>query len=162
MDTKFLETMIKTCSVSGHEEQLQRKVIEYMKPICDEIMSDNTGNVISVLNPESNIKVMLCGHIDEIGFIVKSVEANGMLRVLTAGGVRCGQYLGTHVEIHNANGIVNGVVVTNSSLLKNKDLSSDDILIDIGATSKEDALKVISVGDPICASTDFKYLLNNS
>ena len=161
MDIKFLETMIETCSVSGHEEKLQRKVIEYMKPVCDEILSDCTGNVISVLNPESDVKVLLCGHIDEIGFIVKSIESNGMIKVLNAGGVRCGQYLGTHVEIHNTNGIVNGVVVTNSSLLKNKDLSADDLIIDIGATSKEDAMKVVSVGDPICASTDFKYLLNN-
>ena len=161
MNKDFLETMIQTCSVSGHEETLQRKVIEYMKPLCDEILSDATGNVISVLNPDSDTKVLLCGHIDEIGFIVKGIESNGMIKVINAGGVRCGQYLGTHVSIYNSKGVVNGVVITNSSLLKNKDLSSDDLMIDIGAISKEEACKVVSIGDPICASVDFKYLLNN-
>ena len=86
MNIKFLETMLETCSVSGHEEELQRKVIDYMKDDFD-ILSDATGNVISVLNKESDIKVLLCGHIDEIGFLVKSIDASGMIHVINAGGV---------------------------------------------------------------------------
>lgn len=160
MNLDFLKTMLETCSVSGHEEELQRKVMDYMKEECDEILSDATGNVISVLNPSSSVKVLMCGHIDEIGFIVKSITSNGMLQVVNAGGVRVAQYLGTHVQIKTANGIVNGVVVTNGSLLKNKELSSDDLLIDIGATSKEDASAFVSIGDCVCASTTYKTLLN--
>ena len=75
MNKQFLENMLETCSVSGHEEELQRKVIDYMKADFD-ILSDATGNVISVLNKESDIKVLLCGHIDEIGFLVKSIDSN--------------------------------------------------------------------------------------
>lgn len=159
MNIQFLESMLETCSVSGHEEELQRKVIDYMKDDFD-ILSDATGNVISVLNPESDVKVLLCGHIDEIGFLVKSIDSNGMIHVINAGGVRAGQYLGTHVQIKTASGMINGVVVTNSGLLKNKDLSCEDLIIDIGASSKEEA-SVVCVGDPICASTTYKYLLGD-
>lgn len=161
MNKQFLEEMIQTCSVSGHEEGLQTKVIQEMETYADCILKDYTGNVISVLNPEADTKILLCGHIDEIGFLVERVEANGMIKVINAGGVRCGQYLGTHVNIHTQNGILSGVIGTNGDLLKNKDLKAEDLFIDIGATSKEDALKHISIGDPICAASDFKYLLNN-
>lgn len=161
MNQKFLENMLETCSVSGYEEKLQRKVIDYMKDVTDEMITDVTGNVISVLNPTSTTKVLLCGHIDEIGFIVADVKANGMLKVVNAGGVRSTLYLGTHVQISTANGIVNGVILTNSTLTKKGDLSVDDLTIDIGATSKEEALKVVAIGDPVCASTSYKYLLND-
>ncbi|MGN1345112.1 MAG: M42 family peptidase [Traorella sp.] len=160
MNQKFFEEMLSTCSVSGHEEELQRKVIAYMKDSCDEIMTDVTGNVISVLNPQSNVKVLLCGHIDEIGYIVTHIQNDGSLKVTSAGGLRHGQYIGTHVQIKNEKGIVHGVVVTNSSILKKNELSSDDITIDIGAKDAEDAKKYVSVGDPVCASTTYEYLLN--
>ncbi len=158
MNIKFLENMLETCSVSGHEEELQRKVIDYMSDF--DILTDATGNVISILNPESDVKVLLCGHIDEIGFLVKSIDSSGMIHVINAGGVRAGQYLGTHVQIKTSSGMVNGVVVTNSGLLKNKDLSCEDLIIDIGASNKEEA-SIVSVGDPICASTGVKYLLGD-
>ena len=51
MNREFLNEMLKTMSVSGHEEELQKKVIHEMKSYADEIISDATGNVISVLNP---------------------------------------------------------------------------------------------------------------
>ena len=66
MTKEFLYTLLDTMSVSGHEIELQKKVIAEMTPWCDEIRTDCTGNVISVLNPEAPYKVLLAGHIDEI------------------------------------------------------------------------------------------------
>ena len=161
MNREFLETMLKTMSVSGHEEELQKKVMAHMQPYADQILTDVTGNVISVLNPDSSCKVLLCGHIDEIGFIVTAIQSDGSLKVTNAGGVRAVLYLGTQVQIKTKTGIVNGVVITNSSLVKRNDLSCSDLTIDIGASSKEEAEKLVSVGDPVCAKTDVLPLMNN-
>lgn len=161
MNKEFLYEMLKTCSVSGHEEELQKKVICYMNEYADEVLTDFTGNVISVLNPLSETKVLLSGHIDEIGFIVTCVQSDGSLKVTNAGGVRPVLYLGTQVQIKTKKGYVNGVVITNSSLIKRNDLSCEDLTIDIGASSKEEALKVVSVGDAVCAKTDVLPLLNH-
>ena len=161
MNQKFLEEMLDTCSVSGHDIELQKKVIDYMKDVSDEIMTDMTGNVIQVLNPHSPLKVLLCGHIDEIGFIVTSVQSDGSLKVTNAGGVRAVLYLGTHVQIKTKNGIVHGVVIVNSSLMKKTDLTCEDLTIDIGASSKEEALRYVDVGDCVCASTSYQYLIHD-
>lgn len=161
MNRGYLETILKTMSVSGHEEELQKKVMGYMKGYADDIMTDATGNVISVLNPQSDSKVLLSGHIDEIGFIVTSIQPDGSLKVTNAGGVRAVLYLGTQVQIKTKSGIINGVVITNSSLTKRNDLACTDLTIDIGAADKEEAAAVVSVGDPVCAKTDILPLMND-
>ena len=81
MNKQFLYTLLDSMSVSGHEISLQKKVIEEMTPYCDEILTDYTGNVISVINPDAPFKVLLAGHIDEIGLVVTCIEENGMIRV---------------------------------------------------------------------------------
>lgn len=58
-------------SVSGHEIPLQKEVIKEMTPYCDKIVTDYTGNVISILNPDAKFKVMLAGHIDEVGLVAE-------------------------------------------------------------------------------------------
>jgi len=67
MNKEFLYTLLDNMSVSGHEISLQKKVIEEMTSHCDKIMTDYTGNVTCILNPDADFKVMLAGHIDEIG-----------------------------------------------------------------------------------------------
>ena len=64
MNKEFLFEMLDTMSVSGHEIGLQKKVIREMTPYAHEIRTDYTGNVVCVLNPEAEFKVLLteCNH----------------------------------------------------------------------------------------------------
>lgn len=87
MNKEFLYEMLDTMSVSGNEIMLQKKVIREMTPYADEIRTDYTGNVICVLNPEADFKVLLTGHIDEIGLIVTHICGDGLLKVAKAGGI---------------------------------------------------------------------------
>ena len=87
MNKNFLYTLLDSMSVSGHEIPLQKKVIEEMTPFCDEIRTDYTGNVFSILNPDAPFKVLLTGHIDEIGLVVTYIQSSGLLRVTRAGGI---------------------------------------------------------------------------
>ncbi len=159
MNKEFLYSLLDSMSVSGHEIELQKKVIAEMTPCCDKIITDYTGNVISVINPDAPFKVLLAGHIDEIGLIITNIQSNGMLRVAKAGGIRAGVYPGHKVVIHGYAGIIYGTVVHNKAMTKG-DLKDGDLIIDIGAKDREDARKYVREGDPIHLDTYHKELLN--
>ncbi len=159
MNKEFLYTLLDSMSVSGHEIGLQKKVIAEMTPHCDKIVTDYTGNVISVLNPDAPFKVLLAGHIDEIGLIITNIQNDGMLRVAKAGGIRAGVYPGHQVVIHGYAGTVYGAVVHNKAMTKG-DLKDGDLIIDIGAKDAEEARKYVQEGDPIHLNTYHQELLN--
>lgn len=160
MNTSFLYEMLSTSSVSGNEIALQKKVIDYMTPIADAIQTDDNGNVISILNPDSKYKIMLAGHIDEIGLMVCAINADGFLEVKNIGGIHKSTYLGHKVRIHTKDGIIFGAVVNSHDLSSKKNLENSDLLVDIGASSKEDAKKYVSIGDTITFDTDYHELKN--
>ncbi len=159
MNKEFLYTLLDSMSVSGHEISLQKKVIEEMKPFCDEIRTDYTGNVISILNPDAPFKVMLAAHIDEIGLIVTHIQENGLIRVSRSGGIFPRTYPGHQVVIHSETGKVYGAVVNNKDMDKEK-LETGDLYIDIGAKDGDDARKYVQEGDPVHLNTYHQALLN--
>lgn len=58
MSREFLYELLSTASVSGFEEDIQRKVMKYAEGFADEIYTDEIADVVSVINPASQIKVM--------------------------------------------------------------------------------------------------------
>ena len=159
MNKDFLYELLDNMSVSGHEIPLQKKVIAEMTPHCDQIMTDYTGNVTCILNPDAPFKVMLSAHIDEIGLIITHIQGDGMLKVARAGGIRPHVYPGHQVVVHGYNQTIFGTVVNNSDMGKG-DLKDVDLTIDIGAKDQEDARKYVQEGDPIHLHTYHAELLN--
>lgn len=159
MNKEFLYTLLDNMSVSGNEIELQKKVIAEMQPYCDAILTDYTGNVISVLNPDATFKVMLAGHIDEIGLIITNIQSDGLIRVAKAGGIYARCYPGHQVVIHGAKGKIFGTVVNNKGMGKEK-LEAGDLIIDIGAKDAEDAKQYVQPSDPIHLNTYHQELLN--
>ena len=159
MNKEFLYTLLDSMSVSGHEIGLQKKVIAEMKPYCDEIRTDYTGNVISILNPDAPFKVMLAAHIDEIGLVVTQIQDNGLLRVGRSGGIRPSTYPGHQVVVHGYNGPIFGSVIYSKAVDK-ADLKVNELYIDIGARDEADARKYVQEGDPIHLHTYHSELLN--
>lgn len=159
MNKEFLYTLLDSMSVSGHEISLQKKVIAEMTPYCDKILTDYTGNVISVLNPDADFKVMLAGHIDEIGLIITHIQGDGLLKVAKAGGIRARMYPGHQVVIHGEKGPVYGVVI-NSKAMNKADLEASDLYIDIGAKDSQDARQYVQEGDPVHLNTYHQELQN--
>ena len=159
MNKEFLFEMLDTMSVSGNEIGLQKKVIEEMTPYAHEIRTDKTGNVISVLNPQADFKVLLAGHIDEIGLIVTHIQPDGMLKVAKAGGIRAGAYPGHQVMIHHGDTQVPGVVILNDTM--KGDIKDKDLIIDIGAKDRADARKYVEEGDPVHLHTYHLPLQND-
>ena len=159
MNKEFLFEMLDTMSVSGHEISLQKKVIKEMTPYADQIRTDKTGNVICVLNPKADFKVLLAGHIDEIGLIVTHICGNGLLKVAKAGGIRVNTYPGHQVMIHHGENKIPGVVVMNDAM--KGDIKDKDLYIDIGAKDAEDARKYVEEGDPVHLNTYHLPLQND-
>ncbi len=159
MNQEFLYSLLDSMSVSGHEIPLQKKVIEEMTPYCDEIRTDYTGNVISILNPQASFKVLLAGHIDEIGLIITHIQKDGLLRVAKSGGIRPATYPGHQVLVHGYAGTICGAVVHSKATSKN-DLSPNDLYIDIGAKDEDDARRYVQEGDPIHLNTYHHEMIN--
>lgn len=160
MNKEFLYDMLGTASPSGDEFRLQKKVMNYMNDMTT-VDTDTIGNVYCSINETSSTQIMLVGHIDEIGLMVVNFSGDGMAKVIRTGGIRVPTYFGQKVRIMTKNGVVYGAVGTGSNLLKTKDATAENLWIDIGATSKEDAMKVVSHGDYAVLDTDYRELLND-
>ena len=74
-DRKLLETLLSIHSPSGYELELQKALIKETKDIFDEVITQNNYNVIHVLNPKSETKILLAAHIDEVGMIINKINA---------------------------------------------------------------------------------------
>ena len=156
MNKEFLYDMLNTMSVSGHEIPLQKKVISHMQPYAHEIRTDHTGNVICVLNPQADFKVLLAGHIDEIGLIVTHIRPDGLLKVARAGGIRPVNYPGHQVLIGEQE--TPGVVIFHDEM--KGELKDKDLIIDIGAKDAADARRYVQEGDPVHLRTHCTELAN--
>ena len=77
---EFLKSLVNAPSPSGYELPAARVYREYTEPLADRVTTDVHGNVAAVLNPEARMKIMLAGHIDEIGFIVHHISDEGLPR----------------------------------------------------------------------------------
>lgn len=143
----FYTTLQKLCacpSVSGREDRVRALLTERITPFADEVYTDNLGNLIArKKGAGEGPSVMLCAHMDEIGFFVTFIEESGMIRVATAGGISC--VASAYGQVISERG-VRGVLVPEGKV-KPADLTADKLYIDIGVKSRKEAEKKISVGD---------------
>jgi len=161
MNYSFLYEMLETESPSGLEFNLQKKVIKYMENDADKVITHHSGNVINVLNPNSDIKILLSGHIDEIGLMISEVLSNGLCKVTSAGGIRANSYFGQKVNAITLDGRrIPGVCNVVSGCYEKK-CDASNLVIDFGVDSKEEALKLVKPGDYVIFDTTYKMLANN-
>lgn len=160
MNQEFLMNMLDTISVSGYEEPMQDVVREEMQPVADQILEDDMSNLICVMNPEHETRIMLSAHGDEIGLIVSNVTGEGKLQVIARGGIIPHTYPGQHVCIQTEKGRVYGVMEVTRAMLKKEDLSPRDFLVDIGVDTREEALELVQPGDPVSPDVTVRELAN--
>ncbi len=147
MKRKLYQNLQELCacpSVSGREEGIRALLSEKILPYAHEVRMDALGNLIAKKKGQGEApSVMLCAHMDEIGFLVTFVEESGLLRIAPVGGI----YFSASAfsEVVSEKG-VNGVLVPEDKV-KAADYAAPKFLIDIGATDRKDAEKKVSVGD---------------
>lgn len=163
MNNDFLYQLLATASPSGNEEEIQHKWIDYVKGFADDVRSDMAGNAIGILNPDAPFKVLLAGHCDEIGFMVKRIDNQGFIYVEKVGGISPKVAVGMKVEILGSKGRITGVVGVNAEHHGGvkEDLKFEDIYIDCGAKSKAEITEYVQIGDLAVYKREVELLMND-
>lgn len=161
----FLKTIADAPSPSGYEQPAARVYRAYTEPLADVVSTDVHGNVTAVLNPGASMRIMLAGHMDELGFIVHHIDKEGQLHFRTIGGHDSAVAIGQRVWIYGKQRIA-GVIGRTAIHLQDeaerkKKPEIKDMWIDIGATSREQAAEVVSLGDVATYQCEFQPLLGD-
>jgi putative aminopeptidase FrvX len=148
----FLDELLETATPSGFEMNGQRRWVEYVDGFADDVWTDDYGNAVAVIEGSST-EVAFAGHCDEVGFMVRNIEGNGDIRMTTIGHPDHTVSRGQHVEIHNSDGIIPGVIGQTPIHLRDQEEEYSDSIadqyIDIGVSDAEKAEKLVERGDPI-------------
>ncbi len=162
-----LEKLSNACGVTGNESQVRELMIKLMKPYADEITVDRLENVIAVKNGKAGApKIMLAAHMDEVGLMIKTITKEGFLQFTKIGGIDDRILLAQKVVVSTKKGLYPGIIGSKPPHIQKEEdrrklIACDELFIDIGAESREDAVKMgLSIGDPVIF--DSKYIaLNN-
>ena len=170
MDEKV--TMLKRLSeahgVSGYEGEIREVIKEYIEPYATTIRRDKLGSIIAErVGVSDGPRIMLTGHMDEIGFMVKSITPEGFIRFIPLGGWFDQVLLSQRVVVKGSRGDVPGVIGSKPPHLltdeeRKKVVEKKDMFIDVGASSFEEAREAFGIqpGDPIVPASSFEILRN--
>jgi endoglucanase len=163
---QLLKELTEAHGVPGYEAPVRAVIRQYMEPL-GEISQDKIGSLICRLQGSAEApRVMLAGHMDEIGFMVKHITKEGFLSFLPLGGWFDQVLLGQRVVIKTSQGDVVGVIGAKPPHLlpaeeRSKPVQKKDMYIDIGATCKEEVDAAgVKPGDPVVPRADFVVMAN--
>lgn len=160
---ELFRTLTELPGAPGNEHAVRRFMKSQLQKYADEVIQDKLGSIFGVKRGKENDPVvMVAGHMDEVGFMVTSITSNGMIRFQPLGGWWSQVLLAQRVQIITDHGPVTGVIGSIPPHLLNEEkrkrpMEIKNMLIDIGADSKEDALEIgVKPGQqivPICPFT---------
>jgi tetrahedral aminopeptidase len=152
MMDNMLGKLLRSFGVSCHEEEVRKAIIDELKDVNCDIKEDKMGNLIVKIGKGAE-KFMFCAHIDEIGLIITYIEDNGFIRVGSIGDFN------TADVVHNLVRFENGTIGKVASTKTNPEIG--DLYIDIGVSSRQEALKKVIEGDVACFQGEALELGNN-
>lgn len=161
---KFLENLLATIGPSGYEDEASAVWAREAESFA-QVRVDSHGNTVATLNPGGSPRVMLAGHVDELGFIVTHIDEEGFLYVAPVGGWDPQIPQGQRVWIRTRQGRVTGVfgkkpVHTMSPEDLKKVPKIEELWVDIGARNREEAAGIVEIGDPLVLAWGFEELRN--
>jgi len=148
----------------GHEIEVSRIVKDYVKDFSDEVFNDKTGSLIFKIG-DSGPKIMIAGHVDEIGMLVTGIDKLGFLTFMQIGGWWDQSLLTQVVLIRTKKGeTYRGVIAAPPPHIlpaeaRTKVVTKDKMFIDVGCKSKKEIEELgIAIGDPIVPESTFQIL----
>ncbi len=163
---EFLKAIANTPSPSGYEEMAAQVYREYTSPYADKVTTDFHGNVAAILNPDAEMKIMLAGHMDEIGFIIHYISDDGLLYFKGIGGHDSVIPIGQRVWIHGKERVPGIIGRKAIHLLEEEERKKKpeikDLWIDVGASSRKEVEEAgVSLGDVVTFQYEFQKLLGD-
>lgn len=153
--------------ISGNEKEAREVMKKYIEPYATEVFKDHLGSLIAKkVGQEDGPKVMVAGHLDEIGLMVTRIDDNGFLYFQTIGGWWSQVMLAQRVTVCTQKGDIVGVIGSKPPHImpaeaRRKPYEIKDMFIDIGATSKEEAESFgVRPGDSVVPYFEFQPMKN--
>lgn len=154
-DLEFLEQLLTTAIPSGYETIEGSSLIQnYFEKLGLKVVLNTKLGTVAYKQGKGPKKILISAHYDEIGFQVQYINSNGLINIIPIGGLDKKVLAGQVVEIHKRNGnIITGVIgkkpihAESSSERSDGSCKMEDFLVDIGATDKEEAKKMVNIGD---------------
>ncbi len=156
MNTKLLEKLSNADAIAANEQEVRDILYNELENDCDLIDYDGLGSII--FKKEGNQKgpkIMLCAHMDEVGFMVRSISQNGHILLMNIGSVKPLAQFVQEVKITTSTGKkIYGILHA-----KYIDNFAKDVYVDIGVDSQKEVGELgIEIGDMVTYSTQFKHL----
>ena len=162
---QFLKDLLLAPSPSGYERPVQDVVRKYAATFADEVRTDWHGNVTICVNPGGSPRIMLAGHCDQIGLLVKNIDDRGFLWVHAIGGWDPQVLVGQDVQVWTKSGPVAGVIARKPIHLQTPEDRKvvpeiKNLWVDIAVKDGEEARSIVSIGDPITVELRYRELRN--
>ncbi len=154
-EEKLLETLTGIWGVAGYESAVRKAIEEVVRPWADEMWTDGVGNLIVLKRGQEGPdkkRIMYAAHMDQIGFIVKNIEDNGLLRIANMGWNWAGSAYNGRVLFRNG---VRGVVGCYGPI-EEAGNKIEKLFVDIGAKNGEEARTLVRIGD--CCGYDAAFV----
>lgn len=162
---QFMKDLMEEFGPSGFERSVSALCRKFMEPHSDSIISDKIGSLTFVsAGSAERPRVLLAGHIDEVGFIISSITEEGYLTFNPLGGWWNQVLLGQRVTVRTNRGEIQGVIAAKPPHIlpeeeRKKVVELKDMFIDIGATSRGEAEATgVKIGDPAVPWSPFNLL----
>ncbi|MEQ6375710.1 M42 family metallopeptidase [Bacillaceae bacterium S4-13-56] len=163
----MLKDLTDAKAIPGDEKEARDVMKQYITPYADEVYQDHLGSLIAKkVGKENGPKVMVAGHLDEVGFMVTRIDDKGFVYFQTVGGWWGQVMLAQRVTIQTKNGDVTGIIGSKPPHIlpaeaRKKPVDIKEMFIDIGASSKEEAQEFgVRPGDSIVPYFEFTVMKN--
>lgn len=152
MNIDFLKKLSNADGIASNEQEVRDVLVEELKDYTDEITCDNLGSII-FKKGNKGPKIMLCAHMDEVGFIVRSVSNMGQVMLMHVGGVKPLAQFMQKVRITTEDGKkINGIIQASYD-----NGSATKVYVDLGAQTAQEVYDLgIQVGDMVTYTTEFE------
>ena len=164
---QMLKELTDANGVPGNEREPREVMKKHIESLSDEVMYDNLGSLIAVKKGNAEgPKIMVAGHLDEIGFMVTRIDDKGFLYFQTVGGWWEQVMLAQRVNVMTRNGNIMGVIGSKPPHIlpaeqRKKSVDKKDMFIDIGASSREEAMEWgVKPGDSVVPVCEFTVMNN--
>ena len=160
---QIYKDLVNLPGVSGQEKYVRQYMRNHLELYSEEIIQDNLGSIFGVINKnKKGPRVMIAGHMDEVGAMVQEITKAGTIKMLAIGGISPQVMISQHMNIVVDNGnFIPGVVGAKPPhLLRDKTTkqvsSFEDFFLDIGADNKKHAEELgVKIGQQIVFTNNY-------
>ncbi|MFK9091230.1 M42 family metallopeptidase [Bacillus salipaludis] len=163
----MLKELTDARGIPGNEREVREVMKKYIEPFADEMTTDGLGSLIAKkIGKAGGPKIMVAGHLDEVGFMITQIDDKGFLRFQPVGGWWGQVMLAQRVTIVTRKGDVTGIIGSKpphvlSAEARKKPVEIKDMFIDIGASSREEASEWgVRPGDMVVPYFEFTVMNN--